>query len=118
MDAYSENTSCDRRNGFRLITDIKDSYLDSSITSTRVTTYSISENGNTKYSTEVINRTIQMSPRLILSVTLEDAIITHFNEVEDLRRNFGRRARFSEIKNWVAVDFTLQHEGERREGIS
>ncbi|MBS3149965.1 hypothetical protein J4455_04730 [Candidatus Woesearchaeota archaeon] len=117
MDTYSETTYSDRKNGFRLTTEIRDCYSDSNATSARVTTYLISENGNTKYATEVMKRLHKGSPRVSLSGTLEDAVIAHFKEVEDLRRNVGRNPRFSEIRNWDAADFTIKHEGERRDGI-
>ena len=117
MHSYSETTNCDRRKGFRLITEIRDCYFDSSETSARVTTYSISENGNTKYATEVINRISRGSSRISLSGSLDDAIIAHFEEVEGLRRNVGINPRFSQIGNWAAAEFTINHEGERRDGI-
>ena len=55
--------------------------------------------------------------RIILSGKLEDAIIAHFAEVGDLRRNVGRNPKFAEIGNWAAAEFTIKHEGDRREGI-
>ena len=117
MHTYSETTYSDRKNGFRLVTEIRDFYVESGETFGRVTTYLISENGNTKYATEVMKRLHKGSPRVSLSGTLEDAVIAHFKEVEDLRRNVGRNPRFSEIRNWDAADFTIKHEGERRDGI-
>jgi len=117
MHTYSETTYSDRKNGFRLTTEIRDFYVESGETFGRVTTYLISENGNTKYATEVINRIHRGGPRIILSGKLEEAIIAHFMEVGDLRRNVGRNPKFAEIGNWAAAEFTIKHEGERREGI-
>jgi len=117
MHTYSETTYGERKNGFRLTTEIRDCYVENGETFGRVTTYLISENGNTNYATEVINRIHQVSSRIILSGKLEDAIIAHFAEVGDLRRNVGRNPKFAEIGNWAAAEFTIKHEGDRREGI-